>query len=85
MVAVEYLWSPKFSLITQFEYYSSPFHGTGMKVLDRGITETALGFDYRIRRNVLWQTYGVENLDFITGGAPDFTLSTVMTYRFGRS
>jgi hypothetical protein len=83
MAAVEYLWSPKFSLLAQFEYYSSPFHGTGIKLLDRGITETAMGFNYRIRRNLLWQTYGVENLDFITGGAPDFTLSTVMTYRFG--
>jgi hypothetical protein len=27
--------------------------------------------------------YGVENLDFITGSAADFTISTVLTYRFG--
>jgi hypothetical protein len=84
LAAVEYLWSPKFSLIAQFEYYSSPFHGTGLKLLDRGITETAIGFNYKLRRNLLWQTYGVENLDFITGAAADFTLSTVMTYQFGR-
>jgi hypothetical protein len=31
----------------------------------------------------LWQVYGVENLDFIRGSAADFTLSTVLTYRFG--
>jgi len=36
----------------------------------------------RLQQNVLWQVYGVENLDFITGAAADFTLSTVMTYRF---
>jgi hypothetical protein len=84
LAAVEYLWSPKFSLIAQFQYYSSPFHGTGLKLLDRGITETAMGFNYKLRHNLLWQTYGVENLDFITGSAADFTLSTVMTYQFGR-
>jgi hypothetical protein len=61
----------------------SPFHDTGLKLLDRGVTEGALGFNYLLRRNLLWQTYGVENLDFITGAGADFTLSTVMTYRFG--
>jgi hypothetical protein len=30
----------------------------------------------------LWQVYSVENLDFYTGSAPDFTVSTVLTYRF---
>jgi hypothetical protein len=31
---------------------------------------------------LLWQLYGIENLDFITGSAADFTVSTVVTYRF---
>ena len=83
IAAVEYLWSPAFSLVTQFDYYSTPFHGTGINLLDRGVTELTAGFNYRLRQNLLWQVYGVENVDFITGSAADFTLSTVVTYRFG--
>ena len=82
LTAVEYLWTPAFSLVAQFDYYSSPFRGTGSPVLDRGVTEVAAGINYRIRDRVLWQVYGVENVDFIRGSAADFTLSTVMTYRF---
>ena len=83
IAAVEYLWSPAFSLVTQFDYYSTPFHGTGINLLDRGVTELTAGFNYRLRQNLLWQVYGVENVDFITDSAADFTLSTVVTYRFG--
>lgn len=82
ILAAEYLWSSAVSLVAQFDYYSSPFHGTGTPVLDDGVTEVAAGFNYRLRNNLLWQVYGVENLDFIRGGAADFTLSTVVTYRF---
>ncbi len=81
LVAVEYLWTENFSLTAQFDYYSPPFHGTGTRVLDKGVTESALGISYRILPGFLWQLYGVENLDFITGSAADFTLSTVLTYR----
>ncbi len=83
IAAVEYLWTPAFSLVAQFDYYSSPFHSTGTRVLDRGVTELTAGFNYRLRHNVLWQVYGVENVDLITGSAADFTLSTLITYRFG--
>lgn len=82
IMAAEYLWSPAVSLVAQFDYYSSPFHETGVLVLDRGVTEVAAGFNYRLRNNLLWQVYGVENLDLIREGAADFTLSTVVTYRF---
>jgi hypothetical protein len=82
LVAVEYLWSDDFSLTTQFDYYSSPFHSAGTRVLDNGVTESVLGFSYRLAQNLLWQGYGVENLDFITGSAADFTLSTLLTYRY---
>lgn len=82
LVAAEYLWSPAASFEVQFDYYSSPFHGTGSPVLDQGVTEIVAGFNYRLRNNLLWQVYGVENVDFIRGAAADFTLSTVMTYRF---
>ena len=83
LVAIEYLWTENFSLIAHFDYYSSPLHGTGTSVFDKGVTEAVAGFNYRLRPHLLWQVYGVENLDFIVGSAADFTLSTVMTYRFG--
>jgi hypothetical protein len=82
LVAIEYLWSENLSLTTQFDYYSTPFHGSGTRVLDKGVTESVLGFSYRLTQHLLWQGYGVENLDFITGSAADFTLSTLLTYRY---
>lgn len=81
--AVEYLWSENFSLVGHFDYYSSPLYGTGTNVFDKGVTEGVLGFSYRLRPQLLWQVYAVENLDFIVGSAADFTLSTVVTFRFG--
>lgn len=82
VIALEYLWTPRFSMVLQFDYYSTPFSGTGLKVLDRGVTEVAAGFSYRLQDHILWQVYGVENVDFITNSAADFTLSTLVTYRF---
>ena len=82
LAAIEYLWTENFSITAQFDYYSPPFHGTGTRVLDKGVTESVLGVSYRILPGLLWQLYGVENLDFITGSAADFTLSTALTYRF---
>jgi hypothetical protein len=82
LVAVEYLWSENLSFTAQFDYYSTPFHGTGTRTLDKGVTESAVGFSYRLTQHLLWQGYGIENLDFITGSAADFTLSTMLTYRF---
>lgn len=81
LVAVEYLWSENLSLTAQFDYYSTPFRGVGTQVLDKGVTESVAGFSYRFLPSVLWQVYAVENLDFITGSAADFTLSTLLTYR----
>lgn len=82
LAAVEYLWSENLSFTAQFDYYSTPFYGVGTRVLDKGVTESVLGFSYRLTQHLLWQGYGVENLDFITGSAADFTLSTLLTYRF---
>ncbi len=82
LVAAEYRWSDDLSFTVQFDYYSSPFHGTGTQVLDKGVTESVAGFSYRLRPRLLWQVYGVENLDFIRGSAADFTLATVVTYHF---
>ena len=81
LLAVEYLWSENLSITAQFDYYSTPFRGVGTRVLDKGVTESVAGFSYRLTSYLLWQVYAVENLDFITGSAADFTLSTLLTYR----
>ncbi len=78
---VEFMATPNFSIIGQFDYYQSPFGNTGLKLLDRGVTEAVLAFGYRFTPNLLWQIYGVENLDFIRDSAADFTLGTALTYR----
>ena len=83
LTAAEYLWSEHLSLTLQFEYYTTPFHGTGLEIFDKGVSEVTGGFSYLVTRRWLWQVYGVENVDFITGSAADFTLSTLFTYRFG--
>jgi hypothetical protein len=83
IAALELLASDDLSFTAQFDYYSSPYHGTGTQVLDKGVTEAVFGFSYRLTKNFLWQVYGIENLDFIRGSAADFTASTVFTYRFG--
>lgn len=82
LAAIEYLWSENLSITAHFDYYSSPFHGTGSDAFDQGVSETVLGFSYRVAPHFLWQVYAVENLDFMTGSAADITVSTVFTYRF---
>jgi hypothetical protein len=82
IAALEYQWSPRASFVGQFDYYSSPFRNTGIKLLDRGVTEVAVGFNYLLRDHLLWQIYGIENVDLVTGAAADFTVSTAITYRF---
>jgi uncharacterized protein DUF3187 len=82
LAAIEYLWSENLSITAHFDIYSSPFSGTNLAVLDHGVTESVLGFSYRVAPHFLWQMYAVENLDFNRGSAPDVTVSTVFTYRF---
>jgi hypothetical protein len=84
ITGVEFVITPKFSITGQFDYYQSPFHHTGMKLLDNAITEGVLVFGYRFTPRLLWQFYGIENLDFTRDSAPDFTLATVITYRLDR-
>lgn len=82
--AVEYLFTSNFSLNAQFDYFTSHFRDTGTKILDGAVTEVAFGFNYRMRPNLVWQVYGVENIGGTSNDAADFTLSTLMTYRFAR-
>jgi hypothetical protein len=83
VTAAEVVWSD-FSLIGQLDYYSSPYHNTGTRILDRAVTEGVIGVSYRVSQSLVWQIYAVENLDLVTGSAADFTLSTMLTYKFRR-
>jgi uncharacterized protein DUF3187 len=82
IAATEYLWSENLSLTLQFDYYTSPFRHVGLEVFDKGTTELVAGVSYRFAQHWLWQVYAIENIDFITGGAADFTLGLLFTYRF---
>ena len=69
-------------LTLQFDYYTTPFRHVGLEVFDKGATEVVAGFNYRIAEQWVWQMYAVENVDFITGGAADFTVAVLFTYRY---
>jgi hypothetical protein len=84
MAAAEYLWSENFSLTMQFDYYTTPFRNVGLEVFDKGVSELVAGFSYRFAQHWLWQAYAIENIDLVTGGAADFTLGVLFTYRFQR-
>ena len=83
VLALEWIRSSRFSWLLQFDLYTSPFHGTGVSVLDTGVFELAFGFDYALRPHVLWQLYLIENLNKpFLGSAADFTLATTVSYGF---
>jgi uncharacterized protein DUF3187 len=82
MAAAEYLWLENLSLTVQFDYYTTPFRNVGLEVFDKGVSELVAGFSYRFAQHWLWQAYAIENVDLVTGGAADFTLGVLFTYRF---
>ena len=82
IAAAEYLWSENVSMTIQFDYYTTPFRHVGLEVFDKGVTEVVGGVNYRFAERWLGQFYAIENVDFITGGAADFTLAVLCTYRF---
>jgi hypothetical protein len=82
VIALEYLWTPRFSITGQFDFYTSPFHDTGSSILDNGIAEGVLGFNYKFKPNLLWKLYAIENFINPPGSAADFSLATDITYRF---
>jgi hypothetical protein len=81
-LAAEFMWTPSFSLVGQLDYYNSPFHGTGARVLDNGVFESVWGINYRFKSRILFQLFGIENFANPEGAAADFTLGTNIGYRF---
>jgi hypothetical protein len=85
LTGLEFMVTRKFSVTGQFDYYQSPFHATGLRMLDRNVAEIVLALGYRFTPHWLWQLYGVENVNITKESAADFTLATVLTYRFSDS
>lgn len=78
---VEYLWTSRISIEGQYNYYTSPFHGTGNHVLDSGASEVVLGLNYKWGPH-LWRLYTIENFANPKGAAADFTLATEVIFHF---
>jgi hypothetical protein len=84
-LAGEFLWTSWFSLAAQLDYYTSPFYGTGVQVLDKPVFEIAVGLNTYLTPTLLWQLYGIENFHKPAKEAgADFTLGTTITLRLGR-
>ncbi|HUK57320.1 MAG TPA: DUF3187 family protein [Nitrospiria bacterium] len=81
-LAAEFLFAPSLSIVGQFDYYTTPFRHAGDRLLDQGVAEAVLGFNYRFKPRLLWQLYGIENFADPGGASADFTLGTNITCQF---
>lgn len=82
MGAIEYLVTPNFSVTAQTEYYMNPLRGNPSNLFSKDVVELTVGFSVRATKKFSWQVYGVEDgVGF--GASADFTLATVLSYRFG--
>jgi Protein of unknown function (DUF3187) len=81
-LAVEFMWTAAFSLVGQFDFYTSPFHGAGARVLDNGVSEVAFGLNYRFNPHLFLQLYGIENFPIPRGAYADFTAGTKIAVQF---
>lgn len=86
MLAMEYRPIPRFSILTQFEYFSTPFHGINSPILEDGVGEITAGISYLIRENFLFQMGGTENFTdpFPDGSSADFSFFVTFGYQFER-
>jgi hypothetical protein len=84
-LAAEFLLTSWFSIVSQLDYFTTPFHGTGTRALDNTVFEIAFGVNVRIMPNLLWQLYAIENFHQPDGeAAADFTLATTVALRLCR-
>ena len=81
---VEYRLTPTFSILTQFQYYTTPFHGINAPILEDGSGEISLGISYLYEENFLWQIGAIENFSdpFPDDSGADFSIFTTFGYQF---
>lgn len=84
MIAIEYRPILRFSILTQFEYFSMPFHGLNSPILEDGVGEISAGISYLIRENFLVRIGGTENFTdpFPDASAADFSFLVTLGYQF---
>ena len=81
---VEYRLSQVFSILTQFQYYTTPFHGINSPILEDGSAEISFGVSYLFGNKSLWQIGATENFSdpFPDDSGADFSIFTTLGYQF---
>lgn len=74
LLGVEYVFSPRFSILSQMYYLTRPFEHTGVEVLDRRICELLIGLNYQTRGKIFVQAGCVEDIFDSCDATADVTL-----------
>ena len=80
LAGIEYRVSDTWSLMGQFNFATSPFHGTGIAQMDQDSLELVLGSGLAMSDNMIFEVAFSEDL---TRTAPDFTVHGALRYEFG--
>ena len=82
MLAIEYFFTRRFSLITQVTGNTTPYPDSSTNPLDNDAHEWALGFRYRFkeRSDVSWNFAVVENIS--AASSPDVSFHTGLNWKF---
>ena len=80
LAGIEYRVGPRWSLMGQFNFATSPFHGTGIDQLDQDSLELVLGSGLSLSDNMIFEFAFSEDL---TRTAPDFTVHGALRYEIG--
>jgi hypothetical protein len=79
--AAEFALARQFSVLLHQAVYTSPMHGTGVRLLDNGTVELGLGFNWVLTNNVALQLLTIQNMTGVESAA-DFTLMLALKLGF---
>jgi hypothetical protein len=80
MLGAEWRVRRHLSLHLQGEFYTSPIRGSGLNMLDNGLSEFAIGVSYAPRPDLLMRLYAVENINTPVGSGADFTYGVALSW-----
>jgi hypothetical protein len=82
MIAVEYFFTKRFSVIAESVGNSTPYPHSDTNPLDNDAYDWALGFNYRLKEktNISWNFAVVENIS--AASSPDVSFHTGLDWRF---
>lgn len=69
------------SVLLHQAVYTSPMHGTGANLLDNGVVELGLGFNWVVTNNAALQLLAIQNMSGVESAA-DFTLLLALKLGF---